>query len=53
MGGYVVFYLKIRSRSNCEEFDQRFSIFGEGEARYMNPRNGLAKYQTIPKFIDF
>ena len=27
VGGYVVFCLKIRSRSNCEEFDQRFNYF--------------------------
>ena len=52
-GGYAIFYLKIRSRSNYEEFDQCFSWFDEWEARSMKPRNGFAKYWTIPKFIYF
>ena len=53
MGVYAVFWLKIRSRSNQQEFDQRCSRFGEGEARSMKPRNGLAKDRTIPRFSAF
>ena len=53
VGGYVVFRLKIRSRSNQQEFDQRCSRFSEGEARSMKPRSGLAKDWMIPRFIAF
>ena len=48
VGGYVVFWLKIRSRSNQQEFDQRCSRFSEGEAQSMKLRNGLPQDRTIP-----
>ena len=53
VGGYAVFRLKIRSRSNQQEFDQCCSRFSEGDARSMKPRSGLVKDQTIPKFSAF
>ena len=53
VGHYAIFRLKITSRSNQQEFDQRCSRFSEGEARSMKPRNGLAKDRTIPRFSAF
>ena len=48
VGGYEVFRLKTRSRSNQQEFDQHCIRFSEGEARSMKPNSGLAKDWTVP-----
>ena len=48
-GRYAVFKLKIRSRSNQQEFDQRCSRFSEGEAQSMKPE---VVWPNIGRFLD-
>ena len=52
-GGYAVFRLKFKSRSNQYEFDKGCSRFSDKEARSMKPSSGLAKDRMVPRFSTF